>query len=50
VDSTFTCVKETERMGICRWWVDSHSGRLSSVGLFLEGTPSATPARAVLLL
>lgn len=38
VDSTFTCVRETERMGICRWWVDSHSGRLSSAGLFLEET------------
>lgn len=50
VDSTFTCVKEPERMGICRWWVDSHSGRLSSAGLFLVETPSATPSRAVPLL
>ncbi len=50
VDSTFMCVRETERMGICRWWADSHSGRLSSAGLFLEETLWATPSWAVPLL
>lgn len=50
VGSTFTCVRETDRTEICRWWVDSHSGRLSSAGLFLEETPSAAPSWAVPLL